>query len=73
MYIFNYKTYAEASCVWERQKPFSSLHLSVWSERSEDKMSVLQEISSNVKNMKQLEYSALAKRANKIKEELRQV
>ncbi|KAM4552304.1 alanine aminotransferase 2 isoform 1-T1 [Odontesthes bonariensis] len=35
-------------------------------------MSVLQEINLNVRNMKPLEYSALAKRTNKIKEELRQ-
>ncbi|RVE61757.1 hypothetical protein OJAV_G00175710 [Oryzias javanicus] len=35
-------------------------------------MSVLQEISSNVKNMKQLEYSALARRLKQIKEDLRQ-
>ncbi|XP_024129758.1 alanine aminotransferase 2 [Oryzias melastigma] len=35
-------------------------------------MSVLQEISSNVKNMKQLEYSDLARRMTQIKEDLRQ-
>ncbi len=35
-------------------------------------MSVLQ-ISSNVKNMKQLEYAVLARRSSQIKEELRQV
>ncbi|KAG7214783.1 hypothetical protein INR49_010675 [Caranx melampygus] len=35
-------------------------------------MSVLQEISSNVRNIKQLEYAVLARRAQQIKEELRQ-
>ncbi|KAM9720119.1 alanine aminotransferase 2-like [Menidia menidia] len=35
-------------------------------------MSFLQKISSNVKNIKQLEYSALAERTNQIREELRQ-
>lgn len=42
--------------------------------QSEDisEMPVLQEISSNVRNMKQLEYSVLARRANQLKEELRQ-
>ncbi|XP_069548184.1 alanine aminotransferase 2-like [Brachyistius frenatus] len=34
-------------------------------------MSVLQEIGPNVKNMKQLEYAVLARRANQIEEELR--
>ncbi|XP_022613665.1 alanine aminotransferase 1-like [Seriola dumerili] len=35
-------------------------------------MSVLQEISSNVRNMKQLEYAILARRVNQIKEGLKQ-
>ena len=37
------------------------------------KMSVLQEINQNVRNMKPLEYSILAGRLSQIKEELRQV
>lgn len=36
-------------------------------------MSVLQEISPHVKNMKQLEYVVLARRVSQIEEELRQV
>lgn len=36
-------------------------------------MSVLQEISANVRNIKQLEYAVLVKRLGQIKEELRRV
>nr|XP_040026833.1 alanine aminotransferase 1-like isoform X1 [Gasterosteus aculeatus aculeatus] len=38
----------------------------------EKKMSAMQEISPHVRNMKQLQYAVLAKRASRIKEELRQ-